>query len=91
MSLLRSMTSDRWLRSVIKDYASLSRQWSAFLTMIQSCPPHGYVVSLTPSSAIPKLLVSVVPASSRTTGGTIGTSSGIPPLNTFHLRGFFRE
>lgn len=76
MSSSPSTPSDRWLRSVIKDYASLTRQWSAFLTMIQSCPPHGYVVSLTPSHDIPKLLVSAVQASSRRIGDGIGTSSG---------------
>ena len=78
MSSSRSTTSDRWLHSVITAYDSLSRQWSAFLTMMQSSPPHGWQVSLTPFDSIPKLLVSVVPPSSPRTGVGTVTSSDTP-------------
>ena len=78
MSSSRSTISDRWLHSVITAYDSLSHQWSAFLTMMQSSPLHGYQVSLTPSDSIPKLLVSAVPPSSPRTGEGTATYFDIP-------------
>ena len=75
MKSLRSKTAPPSLGAVITAYQQLVDQWSALLTMIQSFPQDGWLVSLTPSDAIPKLLVSRVPRLLPPTGGSTGPYS----------------
>lgn len=77
-----SRSGVRWLNSVMRAYAALGRQWSAFSTMIRSAPQAGYEVSLAPSVA-PKLSVSPVPLSSPASGGGIGTYLSFPGFTTY--------
>ena len=74
----RSENGDRWLSSVMQDYAVLVRQWSALSMTIRSARHAGLPVSLAPSSA-PELRVSQAPATLPPTGGAIGISIDSPP------------
>mgnify|MGYP001597783938 CR=1 FL=1 len=79
-----SHVEDHWLACVTKAYGELVRQWSAFSTMISSCPQPGWQVSLEPLS-VPKLSVSRVLPSRQTTYVWSGTSSGTSGGTGYYL------
>ena len=74
------------LSSVIEAYSALVRQWSALLTMIQSLPPSGYQVSLTPSPESLTLLVSPAQLSFQRSYEPGGPSSAINVWQPFTKR-----
>lgn len=90
MKSSRSASSDRWLRSVMRAYAQLERQWCVLSTMIQSAPRDGWQGSFEPSSGIPRLSVSRVRPSSRTTGEGIDSYFVAPGSTTYTSVGSWR-